>query len=210
MIGRAWPLIVVAVVAFGIGAWFTLGTRSEPRPEPVSRGYVLDEPRALPDFTLVDDTGDEFTQAGFQGHWSVLYFGFTFCPDICPNSLAVMAQIKQQLAEAGALDDRYYLVSVDPARDTPQRLAEYVTYFDPDFRGLTGDFDQLDLLTRAAGAVYRVPDDPVDENYLVAHSSTLTVIDPQGRIHALFTSPFDPQAIAARLRAAIDDFDQDS
>lgn len=187
----------VAVVAFGLGIWFSIqqGDIAGPGPEPTG-GYVLDQPRPLPAFELVDERGESFTHLDFQGHWSLLYFGFTFCPDICPSALGVMAQVKRELDSVEGLDDRYYLVSVDPDRDTPERLAEYVTYFDPAFRGVTGAFDQLDLVTRAAGAVYKVPEAPQSDDYLVAHSSTLTLIDPQGRIHAIFTSPFDPAAIA--------------
>ncbi len=193
-------IVFVGLLAFGLGAWWAV-TSSQPDLEMAGSGYVLPEPRDLPAFELVDGQGVAFSQTDFQGHWSVLYFGFTYCPDVCPAALAVMAQVKQQLDGDEDLDDRYYLVSVDPARDTPVRLTEYVTYFDPEFLGLTGEFDQLDRLTRAAGAVYKVPDAPEDDNYLVAHSSTLTLIDPAGRVHAIFTSPFDPNVIADKLGA---------
>ena len=192
-------ILLVAVAAFALGIFLALGP-GKPEPAEPTGGYVLDEPRALPPFTLVDDAGASFTQDDFRGHWSMLYFGFTYCPDICPSSLSVMAQVKSALDERDEVDDRYYLVSVDPDRDTPERLKEYVQYFDPEFRGLTGDFDQLDQVTRAAGAVYKVPDAPEDEDYLVAHSSTLTVIDPDGRLKAIFTSPFDPTEIAKVMR----------
>lgn len=190
---RVLLVVLVALAAFALGTWYALAPRQAPEP---TGGYVLDSPRPLPAFTLVDEQGRAFTEQNFRGHWSMLYFGFTFCPDICPNALSVMAQVKTELDAVEGLDDRYYLVSVDPDRDTPERMAEYVTYFDPAFRGVTGDFEQLDIITRAAGAVYKVPEAPEDEDYLVAHSSTLTVIDPQGRIHAIFTSPFRPDAIA--------------
>jgi protein SCO1/2 len=194
---RTAVIALVALAAFGLGIWASLqkGDDFGYGPEPTG-GYVLDQPRPLPAFELVDERGEAFTQADFQGHWSLLYFGFTYCPDICPSALGVMAEVKRQLDGVEGLDDRYYLVSVDPERDTPERLAEYVTYFDPAFRGVTGEFDQLDIITRAAGAVYKVPEAPEGDDYLVAHSSTLTLIDPRGRIHAIFTSPFDPGAIA--------------
>ena len=121
------------------------------------------------------------------------------------TSLSVMAQVKDELDALDGVDDRYYLVSVDPDRDTPERLREYVQYFDPAFRGVTGEFDQLDIVTRAAGAVYKVPEAPENDDYLVAHSSTLTLIDPEGRLKAIFTSPFDPAAIAAELRRVVQD-----
>jgi protein SCO1/2 len=197
MNGRIAFIVLVGVAAFGLGIWASMQTDDDfgSGPEPTG-GYVLDQPRPLPAFELVDEHGAPFTEADFEGHWSLLYFGFTYCPDICPSALGVMAEVKRKLDAVDGLDDRYYLVSVDPDRDTPERLAEYVTYFDPTFRGITGDFDQLDIVTRAAGAVYKVPEAPESDDYLVAHSSTLTLIDPQGRIHAIFTSPFDPASIA--------------
>lgn len=197
-----WAMIIaVGVVAFGLGIWTSKqgDSASGFGPEPTG-GYVLDTPRPLPEFALLDQEGEPFTQADFQGQWSLLYFGFTYCPDICPSALGVMAQVKQALDDVDELNDQYYLVSVDPDRDTPERLAEYVTYFDPAFRGVTGAFDQLDLITRAAGAVYKVPEAPANDDYLVAHSSTLTLIDPRGRVHAIFTSPFDPGAIASDVK----------
>ena len=199
MSARTLIILVVALGAFGVGAWLSLG-RTPPL-EPMERGYVLDAPRPLPTFELVDQAGAPFSERDFRGHWSLLYFGFTYCPDVCPSAMSVMAQIKGELDGAGDLDDRYYLVSVDPDRDTPERLAEYVTYFDPAFLGVTGDFAELDKLTLAAGAVYKVPEAPEDENYLVAHSSTLTLIDPEGRVQmrsAVQTTraahPFDIEA----------------
>lgn len=193
MNARTLAFLLVALAAFGLGTWYALAPREAPEP---TGGYILDEPRALPQFALIDEQGRAFSPADFEGHWSMLYFGFTFCPDICPSAMSVMAQVKASLEDVEELDDRYYLVSVDPERDTPDRLAEYVQYFDPEFRGITGEFAQLDIITRAAGAVYKVPEAPENDDYLVAHSSTLTVIDPEGRIHAIFTSPFNPDAIA--------------
>jgi len=194
-------IAIVGLLAFAAGLWIAFQPRgiTGSVDETSSRGYVLDAPRPLPTFELLDEQGQPFTESDFQGQWSLLYFGFTFCPDICPNSMSVMAEVKQGLDKNPALEDHYFLVSVDPDRDTPERMAEYVAYFDPAFRGLTGTFDQLDILTQAAGAVYKVPEAPETADYLVAHSSTLTLIDPQGRVHAIFTSPFDPAAIRADL-----------
>ena len=91
----------------------------------------------------------------------------------------------------------YYLVSVDPGRDTPQRLREYVAYFDPTFRGLTGEPDEIDKVAGAASVVYTITESKSSEPYLVSHSSTITLIDPDGNVHAIFTSPFVPDQIAA-------------
>lgn len=205
---QALVFILVALLAFGAGTYLAMKPKgiSGPGDETQSRGYVLDEPRPLPAFQLVDEKGISFSETDFEDQWSLLYFGFTYCPDICPSAMAVMAQIKQGVDSQAPLENRYYLVSVDPERDTPERIGEYVSYFDPEFHGLTGDFAQLDIITRAAGAVYKVPEAPENDDYLVAHSSTLTLIDPQGRVHAIFTSPFDPVRIAADISQIHDRF----
>lgn len=199
--------MLVGALAFGVGAWVSM-ERFGVSPAADGQGaigYVLDTPRPLPEFALTDQDGEPFGTAGFHGDWSLIYFGFTFCPDICPTSLAEMARVHEQLERARpTLRDRYYLVSVDPRRDSPARLRDYVRYFHPEFRGLTGAKEQIDLLVRAAGAVYSVPDAPPDEDYLVAHSSTITLVDPQGRIHAIFTTPLQAGPIADRILEIVD------
>lgn len=188
------PLIAIVAFAAGITAYWGLPRTIPERPE--IAGFVLSEPRTLPAFTLIDDGGEAFGADDFRNTWSFIYFGFTYCPDICPMSMAVLASVKQRL-EARDVDDHYYLVSVDPRRDTPERMQEYVRYFDPDFRGLTGPVEELDRFASAAGIAYEVPEQPQDENYLVGHSSIVTLINPDGNIQAFFTAPFDAEQVVA-------------
>jgi len=167
-------------------------------------GYVLERPRPISPFTLLDADGAGFTNESFEGSWSFLYFGYTYCPDVCPLSLLELAKVKETLArEQPAVEAHYYLVSVDPGRDTPARIREYVAYFDPAFRGLTGEPAEIDKLARAAGAIYLVPPSTAGEPYLVGHSSTITLIDPEGSVHAVFTTPFDAERIAADFASIV-------
>jgi len=198
-------LVVIAVAAFAFGGWWSTGFRTS-APGSASpadmNGYVLDQPRPLPEFSLVDQDGQPFGPQDFSGAWSFIYFGYTYCPDICPASLAVMAQVDDELQASGVTSPtRFYLVSVDPRRDTPERLEEYVTYFDQDFRGLTGDPASLDAITRAAGVVYQVPEAPASDDYLVGHSSTITLLNPNGEVHAIFTTPLVAENIASDFAA---------
>lgn len=193
--GIFWlPLVAIVAFAAGILVYWSLPRAIPERPE--IAGFVLGEPRALPAFTLIDGDGNPFRTEDFRNAWSFVYFGFTYCPDICPMSMAVLANVKRRLEERN-IDDHYYLVSVDPRRDTPDRMQEYVRYFDPDFRGLTGPADELGRFATAAGIVYEVPEQPQDENYSVGHSSTVTLINPDGNIQAFLTEPFDAEQIAA-------------
>jgi protein SCO1/2 len=192
------------VTAFGLGVWLSARFASDrddalpTLPALDIGGFVLPEPRPLGGFELVDHEGKPFRASDFEGAWSFLYFGYTYCPDVCPLTLLELAGLKERLAESCEnLTDRYYLVSVDPKRDTPARLRDYVTYFDPEFRGLTGALEEIDKLTTQVGAIYSYPEGQEAENYLVGHSSTVTLIDPNGRYHGVFTTPHTAASMAA-------------
>jgi protein SCO1/2 len=136
-----------------------------------------------------------------QGKWSFVFFGYTFCPDVCPTTLAAFRDVHARLADTPALfsNVQFVLVSVDPERDTPARLREYVTYFGEDFLGVTGTNDQLDQITRAVGAVYAKVDDGASGNYLVDHTASVFLVDPEGRLHAVFSAPLEPAQVVSAL-----------
>jgi len=185
--------IACAAAALGVAAWLFVDARDTAPPE--IGGYVLAKPRPLPAVDLVDEHGAPFRAEDFAGHWSFLYFGYTYCPDVCPLTLVELAALKKQLAaERVSARTEYYFVSVDPKRDTP-RLLEYVAYFDPEMRGLTGSPDTLAELAQATETVFDIPEEDGD-NYLVSHSSNVVLLDPNGRVHAVFTPPHDPATLA--------------
>jgi protein SCO1/2 len=151
----------------------------------------------LPDVELVDERGAAFRRDDFAGQWSLLYFGYTYCPDVCPLTLVALAELKRRLATTLPAERiAYYFVSVDPQRDTPARLAEYVRYFDADFRGLTGAPDALAPLAAATHSVFEVADGEVSEPYLVSHSSNVVLLNPAGEVYAVLTPPHDPAQLA--------------
>lgn len=158
---------------------------------------MLAQPKALPPVTLVDEQGRPFRPTDFAGKWSFLYFGYTHCPDICPLTLIEFATLKKRLAgQLPATPTDYYLVSVDPRRDTPEALRKYVTYFDASFHGLTGPVEDLKALTQQTDSVFFVPEGD-SEDYFVTHSSNIALIDPDGRLAAVFKSPHEPAQLAA-------------
>jgi protein SCO1 len=184
-----------AALALGLGTWLVLDALKAPPLE--IQGYVLTTPRDLPADELVDEHGEPFRLHDFVGHWSFLYFGYTYCPDVCPLTLVELTKVKLQLAADGfAEPSAYYFVSVDPRRDTPARLREYVAYFDQELRGLTGTAAALAALARATDTVFDVPDDAAGDNYLVSHSSNIVLLDPNGRVHAVFAAPHDAPRLA--------------
>jgi protein SCO1/2 len=192
-----------AALALGLGTWLVLDALKAPPLE--IHGYVLTMPRDLPADDLVDEHGEPFRLHDFVGHWSFLYFGYTYCPDVCPLTLVELTKVKLQLAADGfAEPSAYYFVSVDPRRDTPARLREYVAYFDEELRGLTGSAAALATLARATDTVFDVPDDAAGDNYLVSHSSNVVLLDPNGRVHAVFVPPHDPAKLAGEFTKIVE------
>jgi len=179
----------VAIIAIATGAWLSYLVMSPP--PTLLTATVLPASGELPEFSLVDQDGAAIGREVFQGHWNLVFFGFTHCPDICPLTLQVLADAKQQLADEGQNPlPRVVLVSVDPERDTPDLLGQYVAYFDADNLGITGDLEELRKLTNGLGIFFEKSNID-DDNYSVDHSAVVLVIDPDGRLSALFGAPHD-------------------
>ncbi len=198
-------LVLLGVVALVAGIW--LGqTLTDKTPEPPLEiaGIYLPEPREITDFALVRQNGQPFTRENLKGQWSWLYFGYTYCPDLCPTTLLELNQLDRLLEQQGLnRDTAYLMISVDPGRDTPERLGEYVRYFNKKFQGVTGTSQELDQLARQLSVVYSIPTHQAGDSYTVDHSSTVILIDPDARLHAIFTSPHQPETLVtdfARIR----------
>lgn len=196
-------LILIAAVAAAVGLW--LGSRTfAPSAPKLAAAVMYPSPRALPDFKLQRADGTTLTKADWSGRWTVAFFGYTNCPDVCPTTLATFKQVFAKLEADGVADKvRFDFISVDPARDTPEQLTKYVGYFDKDFVAATGTDEELTQLTRALGLIYsREPTGNGD--YAVDHSASAVIVDPSGREVGLFRPPFDAKAIAADLKTLAD------
>lgn len=183
-------VLVVGVVAgllFAIG----LGGPDETGAHSPRAATVLPEPQPLPVFTLVDHRGETQTRAFFQGDWQLVFFGFTHCPDICPTTLATLSTVTKTLRDEGAGDvPSIVLVSVDPERDTPAALAEYIAYFGDDNAALTGTEAAVRQLTAPLGIYFnKVPLEGGE--YTVDHSSAVLLVNPAGEFAALFSGPIE-------------------
>jgi protein SCO1/2 len=189
-------LVVVCVMAAG-GAAAALFWRHQPAAPQLVTGTRLEPSRALADFTLIDQQGRKFGSANLRGHWTIMFFGYTNCPDFCPTTLSTLAALQKQLRSIkGAVLPQVVFVSVDAKRDTPAQLAKYVPYFDPSFIGLTAaDQPSIEAVAKDLGvAVIITPTQ--DGNYTVDHSGELFVVDPDGRLAALLSGPFTTQTLA--------------
>ena len=198
------PLIVIAAVAIALGMW--AGSRwlgTSPSAD-VRTAIMYPAAQAVGSFELQRADGRKMTGADLRGHWTIAFFGFTHCPDICPTTLATFKQVWKELGARGKTDRVQFLfVSVDPQRDTPGQLARYVGFFDKEFVAATGTDDQLTALTRSLGLVYaRIPDE--SGGYSVDHSASAVIHDPPSRAAPVFRPPFEPGPIATDIVALVD------
>jgi protein SCO1/2 len=194
------PLLVLfALIALCMGAaGFYLAHELDGPRVVLTSGTWLPTPRSVGDFTLEDQSGASFDQARLAGAPTLVFFGFTHCPDVCPTTLFKLAELKRA---AGIADLRVLFVSVDPARDTPALLARYLSSFDPSFVGVTGTPEGIGGLAQRFGVAFeRV--ELAGGDYTMDHSATLFLLDRRGRIVAVFTPPFDVQRLSADLRKA--------
>jgi protein SCO1/2 len=202
MNGKFAYLAVVLVAALsaaaGVLVWNSM-ERGVPGEQPAL--LVLPEPRAVPAFELTDQFGRPFGPERLRGRWSLMFFGFTHCPDICPSSLYDLQRLSAGLAERGEPEHQVVFVSVDPERDTPARLKDYTAYFDPDFIAVTGPHEQLLPLTRKLGIAYRIEDHAPDAaGYNVDHSASVLLMDPEGRLYGVFPAPLDVERMNEQMR----------
>lgn len=202
----AFSIVLALAIGFGYGAFVTRPARL---PEGVvtrlNAATVLPSPQVLPAFALHDEDGAPFGPAQLAGEWSLIFFGFTSCGDVCPTTLHTLVEAVAHIP----VKPRIIFLSVDPGRDTAGVLASYVSGFDAHLRGVTGDDAEIRKLSSALGVSYALVPAPGPAGgstpgaYRVEHSSAVFVTDRDGRYVAVFTSPSDAALIATDLRTII-------
>lgn len=154
----------------------------------INGAIVLDKPRIFSDFELQDHRGELFNIARMQDVWTIVFFGFTHCPDICPTTLAMLNDTYSKLKDSEKERLQVVMISLDPERDTVEKLAEYVPYFNPEFIGVTGNKHLIRRLTAELNVAYnQVP--LSGDDYTVDHSTQLILINPKGHYHGFFKAP---------------------
>ena len=166
---------------------------------------VFDTPRRFSDFELIDDHGQRFAREDLQGKWSLLFFGFTQCPDICPLTLLDLSRLMPALPKEVADNTQVILVSLDPARDTPEVLAEYVAAFNKDFIGVTGEFLTLRRFANELNVAFAKVTQ--GEDYTVDHSGNIVIINPMGDYHGFFKPPFSVEKLQLTFTSVVRGFD---
>jgi len=188
-----WGLLLAAVF------YWMLPDKTVP---PELQGVLRPEPKPLRTFELSDQYRQAFNLERLKGKWSFVFFGYTYCPDICPTTLSALTGVVKQLQEdpQGLTNIQVVFVSVDPQRDTPDTLEAYLKYFNEAFQGVTGAQQDIDSLTRQFGAGYMIEPETRPGEYLVSHTSSIFLVDPYGQLIAAFPPPHDANTIVEQFR----------
>ncbi len=192
---RFWILVGLGALCAAL-AGFLLAAKVDSSAPVLASGTWLQEARPIADFHLMDSRGQPFSRADLRGHPTLMYFGFTHCPDECPATLAALARVQKRAAVPGL---QVLFVTMDPRRDTPQVLAAYLRQFDSSFLGLTGTSAQLHRLAASLGIAFdriELPGGGYDFN----HTLAILVFDARGRESGVFTPPFHARQLARSLR----------
>lgn len=198
--------LIILAIAVGVGLALVATRFITPKPAPgpaMQTVTLLPQPRTIPAFSLRQSDGTPLIPGELHGHWTLVFLGFTFCPDVCPTTLTDLAQAQRQwevLPESTR--PRVLFISVDPERDTPDRIGEYAHAFHPDTLAATGDIPSLEAFARSLSLVFmKVSPEPgaAADQYSIDHSAGIAVLDPQGRMAGVIQPPFQPPAIANDL-----------
>lgn len=195
-------VVGVGLIVFGL---------SSLEPEPLKmpehlKGVIVESPAMkLPEFSLLDHNGNSFTNNDLKGRWTIAFFGYTNCPDFCPTSLGVMEKVSQKFQFPE--DTLFIFGTVDPKRDTPAVLKEFLSFFSEKFIGLTGEKAQIDILADSLGVIYDYEGDVESDDYIVNHFGAVYLFDPKGRLRTHILAPHEVERLGEALMLSINYYD---
>jgi protein SCO1/2 len=205
---RNTVIFIVVFIAVVMGLFVNRVLQGDARElspkEMVANGAIMfSVPREISPLQLVDQNNQPFTHQQLIGKWTLVFFGFTHCPDICPTTLALFNQLSQQLADTEiAKDTQYLLVSLDPGRDTPEVIKPYIEYFNPDFIGVTGEFLAIHRFAKQLNVAFqKVVTDAASGEYTIDHGGNVAVINPKGFYQGFFKPPLDLDRMALTYKS---------
>ena len=199
-------VIIVAIICLVAGIWtYTRQTATFDPDALVHASYLYDQKVAIPTFEFIDHNKQAFSAEQIKDRWTLWFFGFTYCPDICPQTLGLLSATLNKLETDFGIDDvSIIFVSVDPERDTPEQIKAYVTAFNPKAIGITAQQTELDKFLQNMGVIAVKINDEGSDNYTFDHSSAIYLIAPDTGISALFSSPHTVEGLTqdiASIRA---------
>ncbi len=204
-------LIAIAVLALCFGVWsqHNLAAQKQGNTSLVlESATVFHSPRIINPFQLTDNQDRPFTLANMQGKWSLVFFGFTNCPELCPTTLSTLNQVYLLMQKEANLKTlpQVVFISVDPEKDTSKRITDYLASFNPNFIGATGTPAALNKLTEELSVMYAKvtqPNATEPDNYSIDHSGTILIINPAGQFYGVFTTPHNASKIAHDMKSII-------
>jgi protein SCO1/2 len=175
----------------------TLGLVLSGCSEPMPKGYQpLPQSIKITGMNLYDQNGQTIHEQNLQDHWSLVFFGYTYCPDVCPTTLAELNRVASKVTSKKL---QVALVSVDPERDTPAQLKSYIEYFNPKFQAWSGDIINIEMLARQMHIFFQKQ--PHGDSYLMDHSSQVVLVNPQGEYEGFFTAPLNVEEMSDYLNS---------
>lgn len=195
-------LIAIAVLSALFGMWSHYNTQDQKENAALKTATVFSQPRIISPFKLTNMSGKQLTLENLKGHYSLIFFGFTHCPDLCPTTLAMLNQSYKMLESAHVKTmPQILFISVDPEQDTPAVLKTYLQSFNKAFLGATGSKEQIDKLTQEMSVIYaKVIDEKDPTHYSIDHSGTILIVNPAAQFYGVFTMPHDAQKIADDMK----------
>lgn len=202
MTNKKLPIGTIVIFGFFLITMAVTYYLTKPSPPPAELAGVLrPDFKLLQPFKLIDHNNAVFDEKNFLDKWSFVFFGYTSCPDVCPATLYVLKSIHDLLVDETSenpKDMQVVFISVDPDRDTSEKLADYITYFNKDFIGATADKTEIDKLAQQFGAGYVFDPETSPGNYNVSHTSAIFLVDPYGRLVATFSQPHQASNITSQ------------
>lgn len=198
---RSVRIVLVAAIAAALGLLYSVWLL-KPADIGISSGTMLPQPKAIPAFSLVDSQGAAFTNVNLVGHHSLIFIGFTHCPDVCPSTLTLLKNVRKELG-SDAKKLQIVFLSIDPERDTPAQLNKYIQGFGEGFTAVTGGTSALETLGMSLSYVFvKVPGE-TPETYTMDHSTALILVNPQGQLAGFFTAPHQGKALVTDLKKTL-------
>lgn len=194
-------IVVIVFITIGVGVGLFVPSLINIEPPPLTfpetvKGVVIESPaRVLPEFSLVNQASVPFALSNLKDKWSLVFFGYTNCPDVCPTTMGTLDRVSKQASMPG--DVQYLFVTVDPKRDTPPKLKEFIDFFKNDkFTALTGDKVELDKVTEKFGVTFDYEGDTNSKDYVVNHYAAVFIVDSKARIRAYVLPPHDVSRVS--------------
>jgi protein SCO1/2 len=188
-------LLLTAIIAMSTGLWYAKHKQTDKVSlhPPKIQGAILPIAKTITPFALINHLGEAYTEKNLKNNWSLIFVGYTHCPDVCPTTLSLMTSVNEELKLQNLQPLNIIFLSIDPERDTPEVMKRYIEYFDAEFTGVTGELSAIKKLSNNLNAAFQkspgLNGKINDEDYLMDHSSALLLINPDGNLQSIITAP---------------------